>query len=58
MCDGRTLEFKLERDGGFKLEIDIDGDNAGNDEDNGVGDDDDNGGYDDGDNGGDDGDDT
>lgn len=39
--EGRELEFELERDdGGFELEIDIDGDNSVYDEDNGPGDDD------------------
>jgi hypothetical protein len=53
--DGRTLEFELEQEGGgFELEIDIGGDNAGYDEDNGVGDDDDSDGGDDGDDDGDD----
>lgn len=36
-CEGRELELE---DGSFELEIDIDGDNASYDEDNGAGDDD------------------
>lgn len=46
--EGRVLEFELERDdGGFELEIDIDGDNTGYDQDNGDDDDTGNDGDDD-----------